>query len=56
MYAFFEKVEGYKFLTNYDFIDEEMPLEAKELKEDTIVIVMKASKILEILKEQNKIL
>lgn len=55
MYAFFEKREGYTFITNYDFIEEEKPLDVKELKEDTIIQIMKASEILKILEEQNEI-
>ena len=56
MYAFFEKIKGYTFLTNYDFVNEEKPLETKELKDDTIVKIMKAKEILKILKEQNSII
>lgn len=56
MYAFFEKVKGVQFLTNYDFIEDEAPLQPKELKEDTVVMVMKAKEILKILKEQNSII
>ncbi len=56
MYAFFEKVEGFTFLTNYDFIEDEKTLESKELEDGTIVQVMKASKILEILKNQDEVL
>lgn len=56
MYAFFEKIKGYTFLTNYDFINEEKPLEVKELKDDTIVKIMKATEILKVLKEQNYII
>lgn len=55
MYAFFEKVKNYSFLTNYDFI-EKKPLNLKELKDDTVVKIMKASKILDILKKQNNII
>ena len=56
MYAFFEKIEGFTILTNYDFIVEETPLESEELEEDVIIQILKASKILEILEKQNKIL
>lgn len=56
MYAFFEKIKGYTFLTNYDFINEEKPLEVKELKDDTIVKKMKAKEILDILEKQNSII
>lgn len=56
MYAFFEKIKGYTFLTNYDFINEEKPLEVKELKDDTIVKKMKAKEILDVLKKQNSII
>lgn len=53
MYAFFEKVDKYTFITNYDFISEEFPLNLKELKDGTIIKIMKASEILKNLKEQN---
>ena len=56
MYAFFEEVKGYTFLTNYDFISEEKSLSSKEFKESTIVQKMKASEILKILEEQNSII
>ena len=56
MYAFFEKIKGYTFLTNYDFINEEMPLNVKELKNDTIIKIMKAKEILDILEKQNSII
>lgn len=55
MYAFFETVQSYTFLTNYDFIEEESPLKSEELRDDTVVKIMKASEILKILEEQNKI-
>ena len=55
MYAFFEKIEGLLFITNYDFIEEEAPLTTKELN-GCIVQIMKANDILNILKEQNSIL
>lgn len=54
MYAFFEKVDDFLFLTNYDLIEEDMPLKSQELKEDTIVQIIKAEDILKILKEQDK--
>lgn len=56
MYAFFEKVDGYTFLTNYDFISEEKPLSSEEFEKSTVVQKMKASKILKILEEQNSII
>ncbi len=57
MYAFWDKVEDFTFITNYDFIIEEEPLSIEEFEsKDTIVQIMKASKILEILEEQNKIM
>ena len=56
MYAFFDKIQGYTFLTNYDFIVDEKPLQADELKDDTVVKIMKASEILKILEEQNRII
>lgn len=56
MYAFFEKVKGHMFLTNYDFIEEEMPLNVKELKDGTIIKIMKAKEILDILEKQNSII
>ncbi len=55
LYAFFEELNGYIFITNYDFIDDEMPLNTEELRENTIVKIMKVMEILEILKEQNRI-
>ena len=55
MYAFFEKINGITFLTNYDFIVEEDKLKANEI-ENCVVMVLKAKKILKILEEQNKII
>lgn len=55
-YAFFEKVHGVMFLTNYDFIVKEAPLKSKEFLEDTVVQIMKAKDILKILQEQNRII
>ena len=52
MYAFFEKIGDCIFLVNYDFIEEEKPLQPEELK-DTMVQTLKASEILKILEEQN---
>ena len=56
MYAFFEKIDGYTFLTNYDFISEEKPLSSEEFEKSTVVQKMKASEILKILEEQNSII
>ena len=56
MYVFFEKVKGYTFLTNYDFIEKEMPLNVKELKDGTIIKIMKAKEILDVLEKQNSII
>ena len=56
MYAFFEKNRGYTFLTNYDFIEKEIPLNLKELKDNTIVKIMKSTEILNILKKQNSLI
>ncbi len=56
MYAFFDKIEGFTFLTSYDFISEETPLLPDQFERDTIVQIMKAEKILKILIEQNKII
>lgn len=57
MYAFFEKVNGITFITNYDFILDEKPLNSNDFKGiDIIIQIMKASDILKILEEQNKIL
>ena len=53
MYAFFEKIKGHMFLTNYDFINEEIPLNVKELKNGTIIKIMKAKEILDILEKQD---
>lgn len=55
MYAFIEKINGRAVLTNYDFIEKEMPLKSEELEDDTVVQIMKASEILKILEEQNRI-
>lgn len=55
MYAFFKEINGNTFLVNYDFIEDEMPLTSEELK-DEIAQIMKASEILKILEEQNKII
>ena len=55
MYAFFEKIQGYTFLTNYDFIEEEAPLTSKEVG-NAIIKVMTAKEILETLEEQNRII
>lgn len=55
MYAFFDKIEGYTILTNYDFISNEIPLNSDEIENSTIV-VMKAEEILKILQKQNSIL
>jgi len=52
MYAFFKKINGYVFLIDYDFADSNTPKNV----EDTTVQILKASKILEILNEQNKII
>lgn len=56
MYAFFEKNRRYTFLTNYDFIEKEIPLNLKELKDNTIVKIMKSTEILDILKKQNSLI
>ena len=56
MYAFFEKIKGHMFLTNYDFINEEIPLNVKELKDGTIIKIMKATEILDVLEKQNSII
>lgn len=55
MYAFFRNINGNTFLVDYDFIEDEMPLTSEELK-DEIAQIMKASEILKILEEQNKII
>ena len=52
---FFKEINGNTFLVNYDFIEDEMPLTSEELK-DEIAQIMKASEILKILEEQNKII
>ena len=56
MYAFFKKINETMFLVNYDFIEDEAPLKSEELKDRQIVQIMKAKKILEILKKQNSII
>lgn len=55
-YAFFEKVQGFMVIINYDFIVEEAPIKSKEFSKDTVVQIMKAKEILKILKEQNRII
>lgn len=55
MYAWFEKVDNYILLTNYDFIDEELPLKDGEL-DNSVVIKMKAEDILKLLEKENEIL
>lgn len=56
MYAFFEKVNGITFITNYDFIIDEEPLNSDDFKGiDIIIQIMKASEILKILEKQNQI-
>lgn len=55
MYAFFGKVQGYTFLIDYDFVEEGKEISAKEIENDTVMI-MKASEILKILKKQNSII
>ena len=52
MYGFFKNINGNMILINYDFIEEDLPLKAKEIEEQ-IVQIMKASEILKILEEQN---
>lgn len=54
MYAFFDKIDGHTFITNYDFIEDEIQLTSKEI-DDSIVQIMKAKDILKILKKQNDI-
>lgn len=57
MYAFFEKIQGNNFLTNYDFISKEMPLNENDFdNKDMIIQILKANEILKILEEQNKII
>lgn len=57
MYAIYDEIEGHILLTDYNFIEEDNMEE--NLKEDfqdntKFIAIMKASKILEILKEENK--
>lgn len=54
MYAFFDKINDNLFLTDYDFIDDN-DISSREVKNSTVQI-MRASKILEVLKEQNSII
>lgn len=54
LYAFFDKINDNLFLTDYDFIDDK-EISSKEIKNSTVQI-MKASKILEVLKKQNSII
>lgn len=55
MYAFFDKIDDYLLLTDYDLIVNEMPLDAEEVQ-NSIVQIMIASKILETLEKQNSII
>lgn len=55
MYAYFEKINGFTFITNYDFIVNSKPLTPEEI-EGCIVQIMKAEEILKILEEQNRII
>jgi len=57
MYAIYEEIEGHTLLTDYNFIEEDNMEE--NLKQDfqdntRFITIMKASKILEILKKENK--
>lgn len=56
MYAFFEEVDGIVFLTNYDFIlSEKNPRDSvfpPNIIKKAILVIMKASDILDILEEQ----
>lgn len=54
MYAFFDKINDNLFLTDYDFIDDN-DISSREVKNSTVQI-MKASKILEVLKKQNSLI
>lgn len=54
-HAFYETLNGHQVLTNYDFIEPEMPLTFEE-KEDCVVVIRTLKNVLEILEEQNKII
>lgn len=56
MYAFFDMIDGVKILTDYTFIEDELPLKQEEFAEHTEVIIMRAKDILAILEEENKII
>lgn len=56
MYCFFKEINGIKFVTNYDFIDDETDLESQKILKDEIVFVMKAEEILKLLEKQNEVL
>lgn len=56
MYAWVKEIYGRQFITNYDFIEEEQPLQGNEFDENETILVLKAEKILELLEEQNRII
>lgn len=56
LFAFYEKVNGITFLTNYDFIEEDGTPHLEEYEKGTVAEIMKASEILKILEEQNRII
>lgn len=56
LFAFYEKVNGITFLTNYDFIEEDGIPHLEEYEKGTVAEIMKASEILKILEEQNRII
>lgn len=55
MYAFFEKMDNQTFLTNYDFIVEEAPLNKKDFSNNCTIRIMKAKDILKIIIKQAEI-
>lgn len=56
IYAIFKWVAGIKLYVDYDFITPEKPLADDELAEDRFVEIVKASKLLERLKEQDDLI
>lgn len=55
MYAIFKWINGAKIYTDYDFIEEDLPLSKDELDMDEFVEIMSAEKLMNHFKEQNDI-
>lgn len=54
-YIFFEKVKGYEFATNYDFVEDEMPLEDEE-KLSCKIVNSTLGEALKLFKSQDNVL